>query len=73
MRVMLNSCHAVELIELGEESDETVRVREISKRQREPRVLTLDECHRLLAQIDEEPYRTMVILDMATGLRCVSC
>lgn len=70
MRVMFNSAMRWELIELGENPMKLVRVRGISKRQHEPRVLTLDECHRLLAQIDEEPYRTMVILDMATGLRC---
>jgi len=53
MRVMLNSAMRWELIELGENPMKLVRVRGISKRQREPRVLTLDECHRLLAQIDE--------------------
>lgn len=46
-----------------------VRVKGVSKREKEPRVLTLTECHRLLAEL-EEPYRTMVALSIATGLRC---
>ena len=45
-----------------------VRVRGVSKREKEPRVLTLAECHVLLGQL-AEPYRTMVALDLATGLR----
>ena len=32
-------------------------------------MLTLPECHRILAEL-EEPYRTMVALSIATGLRC---
>ena len=44
-------------------------VKGVSKREKEPRVLTLPECHRLLAEL-EEPYRTMVALSIATGLRC---
>ena len=46
-----------------------VRVRGVSKREKEPRVLTLPECHRLLAEL-EGPYRVMVALGIATGLRC---
>ena len=46
-----------------------VRVRGVSKREKEPRVLNLSECHRLLAELTE-PYRTMVALAIATGLRC---
>ena len=46
-----------------------VRVRGVSKREKEPRVLTLRECHRLLAEL-AEPYRSMVALAIATGLRC---
>ena len=48
-----------------------MRVRGISKRQTEPRVLAIDDCRRVIGEIPEEPFRTMmVILDMATGLRC---
>lgn len=46
-----------------------VRVRGISKRQKEPYVPTVTELHRLVAELTE-PYRTMVLLDAATGLRC---
>jgi len=47
-----------------------VRVRGMSKRQRDPRVLILPECQKLLRQLTEEPFHTMVVLDIATGLRC---
>src|SRR6266478_8015185 len=38
--------------------------------QTEPRVLAIDDCRKLIEEIPEEPFRTIVILDMATGLRC---
>lgn len=46
----------------------SVRVRGVSKREKEPRVLSMEECHRLLEAL-EEPHRTMVALGIATGLR----
>jgi len=46
-----------------------VRVRGVSRREKERRVLTLRQCHQLLAEL-EEPYRTMVALAIVTGLRC---
>src|SRR5712692_5688972 len=70
MRVAFNCAMRWELIEVSANPMKLVRVRGVSKRQAEPRVLTIEECHRLLGEIDEEPFRTMVILDMATGLRC---
>jgi integrase len=70
MRVAFNCAMRWELISIGENPMRLVRVRGVSKRQTEPRVLTIDECRRLIAEIPEEPFRTMVILDMATGLRC---
>ena len=48
--------------ELGENPMKLVRVRGISKRQNEPRVLSLDECRRLVAQLEEEPFRTSQLL-----------
>ena len=33
-------------------------------------MLSLSECHSLLDKLDEEPYRTMVAVALATGLRC---
>ena len=56
MRVLINSAMRWELIELGENPMKLVRVRGISKRQHEPRVLSLDECHQLLVQLEEEPF-----------------
>src|SRR6516162_10915252 len=69
MRVLWNSAMRWELIEIGENPMKLVRVRGTSKRTREPKVLTIAQCHRLLQEFGE-PVRTMVILDLATGLRC---
>jgi len=46
-----------------------VRVRGASKRRREPVVLGVAQFHLLLRELDD-PFRTMVILDLATGFRC---
>jgi integrase len=46
-----------------------VRVRGGSKRMKEPRILTLPQIQNLIKELDD-PYRMMVILDLATGLRC---
>jgi len=70
MRVAFNCAMRWELISIGENPMRLVRVRGVSKRRTEPRVLTIDDCRRLIEEIPEEPFRTMVILDMATGLRC---
>ena len=69
MRSLFNSAMRWELIQLGENPMKLVRVRGISKREREPRVLTLAEFQSLLRYIEDEPFRTMVLLDIATGLR----
>jgi len=69
MRVLLSCAMRWELTEVGENPMKLVRVRGTSKRQREPMVLTITQFHRLLEELDE-PFRTMVILDLATGLRC---
>jgi len=69
MRVLLNCAMRWELTEIGENPMKLVRVRGISKRQREPMVLSVAQFHLLLEELDE-PFRTMVILDLATGLRC---
>lgn len=46
-----------------------VQVRGVSKRQNQnPRALTVAECQRFLTELDE-PYRTMVYLALASGLR----
>src|SRR5713101_2361454 len=69
MRVLLNCAMRWELTEIGENPMKLVRVRGTSKRQREPVVLSVTQFHLLLEELDE-PFRTMVILDLATGLRC---
>ena len=69
MRVLWNCAMRWELIGIGENPMKLVRVRGTSKRTREPKVLTVPQCHRLLQELSE-PFRTMVILDLATGLRC---
>jgi integrase len=69
MRVLWNCAMRWELTEIGENPMKLVRVRGTSKRQREPMVLSVGQFRRLLEELDE-PFRTMVILDLATGLRC---
>ncbi len=69
MRVLLNCAMRWELTEVAENPMKLVRVRGTSKRQREPIVLDVAQFHRLIGELDE-PFRTMVILDLATGLRC---
>src|SRR6202040_4405890 len=69
MRVLWNCAMRWELTEIGENPMKLVRVRGTSKRQREPMVLGVAQFHLLLKELDE-PFRTIVILDLATGLRC---
>jgi integrase len=59
----------LELVQIGENPMKLVRVRGSSKRQKQPMVLTITQIQRLIEELDD-PYRTMVILDLATGLRC---
>jgi integrase len=69
MRVLFNCAMRWELTEIGENPMKLVRVRGTSKRGCEPKVLNVAQLHLLLGELDE-PFRTMVILDIATGLRC---
>ena len=69
LRLLYNCAMRWELIEIGENPMMLVRVRGGSKREKEPRVLTIAQFQRLVKALDD-PYRTMVILDLATGLRC---
>jgi len=69
MRVLFNCAMRWELIDIGENPMKLVRVRGVSKRAEEPLVLTIEQFHCLLKEL-EEPFRTMAILDLATGLRC---
>lgn len=45
-------------------------MKDASKRQEEPIVLTYEQFHKLLEQITGEPFRTMVLTAMSLGLRC---
>jgi integrase len=49
---------------------ELVKLKQSTRREREPRILTKDEFEALLNEITDEPFRTMVLLDMCLGLRC---
>ena len=69
LRVLWNCAMRWELTEIGENPMKLVRVRGASKRRREPTVLDIAQFHLLLKELDE-PFHTMVILDLATGLRC---
>ena len=69
MRVLWNCVLRWELIGIGENPIKPVRVRGTTKRAREPQVLSITQCHSLLAAL-QDPFRTMAILDLATGLRC---
>src|SRR5207245_11749054 len=69
MRLLWNCAIRWELTEIGENPMKLVRVRGTSKRQREPVVLSVAQFRRLLKELDE-PFRTMVILALATGIRC---
>jgi integrase len=69
MRVLWNCAMRWELTEIGENPMKLVRVRGTSRRRREPIVLEIAQFHLLLKELDE-PFRTMVTLDLATGLRC---
>lgn len=47
-----------------------VRIEGSTKRRKKPRILTPREFSALIAAIDREPCRTMVILALCTGVRC---
>ncbi len=48
---------------------ELVKIRGCTLRQEEPRILTVEDFHALLAKIETEPFRTMLLFDMCLGLR----
>lgn len=68
MTVIINCARRWGLLD-GENPMRLVRVKGISRRQKEPRVLAPLEIQQLIAEL-EEPYRTMVIMAISTGLRC---
>jgi len=56
------------LYPIGRNPMELVEIRNVSKRQKQPRVLTSEQFWKLLSFI-EEPYRTMVLTAQCLGLR----
>ena len=58
------------LLDLARNPMELVRIEGVTKRGLEPTVLTVEQFHKLLEKIDEEPFRTMVLTAMCLGLRC---
>jgi len=68
LRVLFNCAMRWELVEIRENPMKLVRVRGGSKRTKEPKVLTIAQFQQLVQQLND-PYRTMVIVDLATGLR----
>jgi integrase len=57
-----------ELVPIERNPMELVHVKGISKRSRKPIVLEVDQCFTLISSIPE-PYRTMVLVAICTGLR----
>jgi len=68
MRRLFEKAMLWELMPLHRNPMELVEVRGISKRQRRPRILTLEEFFALVTLLPD-PYRTMVIVAQCTGLR----
>jgi integrase len=70
MAVVFNCAMRWGMIERGPNPVALVRVKSISRRRAEPRILTAKEIQPLIAALKAEPYRTMVITALSTGLRC---
>jgi integrase len=68
MRVLFNAAMRWELIPYQHNPMSLVRVKDSSKRQREPKALSVDEFQKVLENIPE-PFRTMCIVAMCLGLR----
>ena len=69
MRLLVNCAMRWELVDIGANPLKLVRVRGGSKRTMEPKVLTIPQFQQLVKELND-PYRTMVLLDLATGLHC---
>jgi len=65
---LFNCAMRWELLEINDNPMRLVRVKDSSKRLREPRPLTVEEFSRLLPHLPE-PFRTMCIVAMCLGLR----
>jgi integrase len=70
MAVVFNCAMRWGIVDLGTNPIALVRVKDISRRQAEPRILTATDIQALIAALRTEPHRTMVIVALSTGLRC---
>jgi integrase len=70
MAVVFNCAMRWGIIEQGINPVSLVRVKGISRRQTEPKILTANEIRSLIAALPLEPYHTMVVMALSTGLRC---
>ena len=70
MAVVFNCAMRWGFIDRGANPLSLVRVKGISRRQAEPRILAASEIQTLIAALPMDPYRTMVVLALSTGLRC---
>ncbi len=59
-----------EYLELKRNPMELVQIKGSTKRQKEPRVLTVEEFQKFLKEIPDEPFRTMILTAQCLGLRC---
>jgi integrase len=67
---MLHDCAMTwEYIPVGRNPMSLIRVEGAGRRQKDPIILSIEEFRRLLAEIKDEPYRTMVLLAGCLGLR----
>lgn len=69
MAVIFKSAMRWGLIDQGMNPVSLVRVKGVSRRQKEPKVLSVAEIQNLIAKL-EDPCRTAVIVALGTGLRC---
>jgi integrase len=69
LAVIFNCATRWGLLDLGVNPVALVRVKGISRRQTEPRILNSDEIQTLISGL-AEPCRTAVIVALSTGLRC---
>ena len=69
MAVIFNCAMRWGLLDLGVNPVALVRVKGVSRRQAEPRILNSDEIQGLISTL-ADPCRTAVILALSTGLRC---
>ena len=68
MRILFSSAMRYGFILVTQNPLRLVRIPGCTKRRQEPRVLTADDCQKLLVHLDD-PWRTMVLIAMCLGLR----